>query len=784
MSSYVCPPQPSQPYSHVQNWIPAYSQRHELANGTAPTDNFPQAHALLGFEAPTGGQSSHRLQQPDETYRARSTAPAPMAFSHGAPFPVGPGLSGPSAVFLRERQGATHPGGCVPQSSLLLLPFHANAGNMPRTDLGQQHGSSLEGRHAIEMPQYQSAVPTTDVVLPQPPLLPSGSAVEAPLVIERASDGLIEDGSDVKVISPVRSQGSAIVNAQVEDSPDKATVINALETAVDMAEVVLQTRKASQAICTYAEEADFEAIRGQVIQISPESTGVVQDAENQAAPDDAGGGDHDNQLAGRQENLSGEDGLDLTPILGSQQANNTTQELDFPGEDLEADAKIDNMRSRAASAEDADPQPENSCRNPDLSSSPRERERRLSDIRKPLVDVFERTSPVETRGSVQDLGVSGSPSDTEIPLSANGPRSPDRRAARRQGLRSTSSGKGVASKEVIRRRPVVNLFNDDEDDFMQSQEKTSQKVSQKKVASFARQKKTGLKRARAKVPEQPPPRHSPRISSRRGKQPEVENVEGEKEALENKRRVSQRARRLSARVLSGDEDSNLDSDSVEDEEFVLSQGSRRKKRLKPRSKTISIEAKSPTSSRKAPANRTKGGDKSPVSQERGSQGTGSQGGGSQNMQISVTALKGAAKRKRGDFADYLFKKMTTDELAMIREAFIDHYPPPPSNMQAQGRFEQMYGREMSQAMINGLWKKELEPWSERWWKYYNEFNELARQRKLDKPRDRDPSLTKQELKRWAKAFYKSHGNARIPAAELPSDAQAKEDPTRAEPASS
>jgi hypothetical protein len=99
-------------------------------------------------------------------------------------------------------------------------------------------------------------------------------------------------------------------------------------------------------------------------------------------------------------------------------------------------------------------------------------------------------------------------------------------------------------------------------------------------------------------------------------------------------------------------------------------------------------------------------------------------------------------------------------MASIRFQFCVHYPPPPSNMAAAGRYELKYGRGMTKEMECALWAKELKPWSERWWKLWSLFADVAREKKLQKPLDKSTTISNAEIKRWAAAFYKEHGDAR------------------------
>jgi hypothetical protein len=99
-------------------------------------------------------------------------------------------------------------------------------------------------------------------------------------------------------------------------------------------------------------------------------------------------------------------------------------------------------------------------------------------------------------------------------------------------------------------------------------------------------------------------------------------------------------------------------------------------------------------------------------------------------------------------------------MSLVRLAFCVHYPPPPSNMAAAGRYELKYGRGMSKDMESALWVKELKPWSDRWWSLYSMFGDVVREKKMAKSLDMSTNLSKADTKRWAAAFYKEHGDAK------------------------
>lgn len=140
--------------------------------------------------------------------------------------------------------------------------------------------------------------------------------------------------------------------------------------------------------------------------------------------------------------------------------------------------------------------------------------------------------------------------------------------------------------------------------------------------------------------------------------------------------------------------------------------------------------------------------------------------GSLGQRLPKLAIEGLrakkSRRLQQELPDRKFSQLTSEELSTLRLAFVKHYPTPPSNLQAQAGFERDYGILMTPKMVEGHWKNVLEPWSKRWWDFYGMFNDVARERKLLKPRDRDPTIKACEAARWAENFYKEHGDARIP----------------------
>lgn len=258
-------------------------------------------------------------------------------------------------------------------------------------------------------------------------------------------------------------------------------------------------------------------------------------------------------------------------------------------------------------------------------------------------------------------------------------------------------------------------------------------------------------------------------------------------------------------------DSDLDSDDDDDDDFTLPMSSRsrrhskefavsmhrhkkrrdeRLRRSEYRSKTSNVSRKgssSKTLSRKSRLSREERRDgaesdatdaKSAEEQDESTSPTQeSTNLCAEPIQLSIKALPQRRRRSstRRIELEYLRNHMTGDELSILRMAFVKLYPVPPSNLQAQSRYEQQYGTQMPSNMVKGLWEMELKPWSDRWWQFYTQFNDVAREKKKGKREDRDPTVTKAEAERWAKEFHQEKGDARLPRAatetETPSASQ-------------
>ncbi len=154
---------------------------------------------------------------------------------------------------------------------------------------------------------------------------------------------------------------------------------------------------------------------------------------------------------------------------------------------------------------------------------------------------------------------------------------------------------------------------------------------------------------------------------------------------------------------------------------------------------------------------------------------------SEPLSLSIKAIPTRKRRRpsEGKLAEYQYmrKRLSEEEMSILRVAFIKWYPTPPSNLQAQSRYEQQYGRQMSKRMIEGLWKRKLEPWSNRWWKFFQDFFDLAREKKKEKRADRDPTITKAEASAWSKEFHDKHGDADVSEEQSKSNGAEAADPS-------
>lgn len=136
------------------------------------------------------------------------------------------------------------------------------------------------------------------------------------------------------------------------------------------------------------------------------------------------------------------------------------------------------------------------------------------------------------------------------------------------------------------------------------------------------------------------------------------------------------------------------------------------------------------------------------------------------LQLTVRAIRPKSRskdvqdKKRQAYERVKQERISETEMAFIREEFCVHYPPPPSNMAAAGRYELANRREMTKEERDALWENELKPWSERWWSLYEKFTDLVRAEKMMKPLTSSTDVRRAECKKWAKAFRKEHGDAR------------------------
>lgn len=126
----------------------------------------------------------------------------------------------------------------------------------------------------------------------------------------------------------------------------------------------------------------------------------------------------------------------------------------------------------------------------------------------------------------------------------------------------------------------------------------------------------------------------------------------------------------------------------------------------------------------------------------------------------TAAANSLGGKQKKEYPERMFTQMESEELSTLRMAFVEYYVAPPANLHAQASLELELGIKMSRSMIQGLWRYELKPWSDTWWKLYSQFNEEARDRKRVKPRTTNPTVRMSDAKRWAKAFYRRNGEAR------------------------
>lgn len=132
------------------------------------------------------------------------------------------------------------------------------------------------------------------------------------------------------------------------------------------------------------------------------------------------------------------------------------------------------------------------------------------------------------------------------------------------------------------------------------------------------------------------------------------------------------------------------------------------------------------------------------------------------IKLNVSGLATRKRRKKSkEYPEHLRKRLSPDELSILRIAFVEHYPTPPSNMQVMGRHQFSTGREMCESKMHEMYKNMLKPWGDRWWKFYGIFNDEAREKKLEKPVTVDPTITEKEAAKWALAFHAKHGDAKL-----------------------
>ena len=108
---------------------------------------------------------------------------------------------------------------------------------------------------------------------------------------------------------------------------------------------------------------------------------------------------------------------------------------------------------------------------------------------------------------------------------------------------------------------------------------------------------------------------------------------------------------------------------------------------------------------------------------------------------------------------------------LIGSVYREFYKAPPSNLRAAARYRLIHGRDPTDAEADELWQTVFKPWSDRWYSLKDIFTDECRQKKKNKPKDKDPALKKREVKRWIQAFFEKHGDIEPP--ELPEKFQKK-----------
>ncbi|GJD10724.1 hypothetical protein Gasu2_49000 [Galdieria sulphuraria] len=94
-----------------------------------------------------------------------------------------------------------------------------------------------------------------------------------------------------------------------------------------------------------------------------------------------------------------------------------------------------------------------------------------------------------------------------------------------------------------------------------------------------------------------------------------------------------------------------------------------------------------------------------------------------------------------------------EEVFNLLQAFRKYFPEPPSNLKAQQIIESMSGAVFTEQEELELWKKNLQPWSSRWYSKKDSFLKDARARFR---RSSDIQfITKELAEEWAKCFFHS-----------------------------
>lgn len=124
----------------------------------------------------------------------------------------------------------------------------------------------------------------------------------------------------------------------------------------------------------------------------------------------------------------------------------------------------------------------------------------------------------------------------------------------------------------------------------------------------------------------------------------------------------------------------------------------------------------------------------------------------------VTKKVRRKKKQNEELLKYWQRRLKERETDIMHKTFIQVYPQPPSNMAFAGQRELKTGRMMSQEESKQMWEEELKPWSDRWWKLYDEFADRVQDHKLTLPLEKC-NITLKIARKLAKDFRIENGPA-------------------------